>query len=112
MCFKQRDEPSLPLFKTLGILPLDRAIKLRRGKFMWKLVNNYLPPSLSSNFNSHSITVRSQFAMPAPRLELASRHINYAGIKLWNEIPLKIKQIKTQKSFSKTLQKHLLFDLD
>ena len=26
MCFKPRDEPSLPLFKSIGILPLDKAI--------------------------------------------------------------------------------------
>jgi len=50
--------------------------------------------------------------MPAPRLELASRHINYAGIKLWNEIPHKIKQIKTQKAFSKTLHQYLLHEQD
>ena len=89
--FKKRDEHSLPLFKELEILPLDKAIKLRQGKFMWKLANNYLPPSLSSNFTTHAVTVRSQFAMPAPRLDLASKHINYAGIKLWNEIPIRIK---------------------
>ena len=110
MCFKPRDEPSLPLFKSLGILPLDRAIKLRQGKFMWKLVNNYLPLSLSSNFTSHTITVKSQFAMPAPRLDLASRHINYAGIKLWNEIPVRIKQSKTPKAFSKNFQQYLLYE--
>ena len=112
MCFKPRDESSLPLFKSLGILPLDKAIKLRQGKFMWKLVNNYLPQSLSSNFTTHSITVRSQFAMPAPRLDLASRHISYSGIKLWNEIPLRIRQIKTQKAFSKTYQQYLLYEQD
>ena len=112
MCFKPRDEPSLPLFKSLGILPLDKAIKLRQGKFMWKLVNNYLPQSLSSNFTLHTITVRSQFAMPAPRLDLASRHINYAGIKLWNEIPLRIKQTTTPKAFSKTFQQYLLYEQD
>ena len=32
MCFKSRDEHSLPLFKSLGILSLDKAIKLRQGK--------------------------------------------------------------------------------
>ena len=112
MCFKKRDEHSLPLFKELGILPFDKAIQLRQGKFMWKLVNNYLPQSLSSNFTTHSITVRSQFAMPAPRLELASRHISYAGIRVWNEIPHRIKQIKTQKAFSITLQQYLLHEQD
>ena len=112
MCFKSRDEPSLPLFKSLGILPLDKAIKLRQGKFMWKLVYNYLPPSLSSNFTTHSITIRSQFATPAPRLDIASRHINYAGIKLWNEIPVRIKNITTPKAFAKIFQQYLLFEQD
>ena len=110
MCFKPRDEPSLPLFKSLGILPLEKAIKLTQGTFMWKLVNNYLPSSLSSNFTSHTITVRSQFAMPAPRLDLASRHINYAGIKLWYEIPVRIKQSKTPKAFSKIFEQYLLYE--
>ena len=112
MCFKSRDEHSLPLFKSLGILPLDKAIKLRQGKFMWKLANNFLPKSLSSNFTIHSITVRSTFALPAPRLGLASKHINYAGTKIWNEIPYRIKQSKTPKAFSKLLQQYLLHEQD
>ena len=85
---------------------------MKQAKFMWKLVNNYLPPSLSSNFKAHSIAIKSQFSTPAPRLDYASRHINYAGLKLWNsEVPLKIKQIKTFNSFSKTFHKHLLNEL-
>ena len=49
MCFKKRDEPSLPLFKELDILPLDKLIKLRQGK-LWKLANDFLPSSLWTRF--------------------------------------------------------------
>ena len=109
MCFKKRDEPSLPLFKELNILPLDKTIKLKQAKFMWRLMNNYLPCSISANFNQHTRPLRSQFSVPSTRLDYASKHITYAGLKLWNnEIPKEIKQKKTLKSFSKSLHKYLL----
>ena len=106
MCFKKRDEPSLPLFKELNILPLGKTFKLKQAKFMWKLTNNYLPCSISANFNQYTRQLRSQFNVPTVRLNYASKHITYAGIKLWNnEIPNNIKQKKTLKSFSKSLHK-------
>ena len=109
MCFKKRDEPSLPLFKELNILPLDKTIKLKQAKFMWRLMNNYLPCSISANFNQHTRPLRSQFSVPSTRLDYASKHITYAGLKLWNnEIPNEIKQKKNLKSFSKSLHKYLL----
>ena len=108
--FKKSDEPSAPLFKELNILPLKNSYKLKQAKFMWKLINDYLPKSISNNFQKHStsINVRSIYSLPAPRLDLSSRHISFAGLKLWNEIPTRIKHIKTFNSFSKSLQAHLL----
>ena len=38
------------LFQELEILPLDKFIKLRYGKFMWRLNNGFVPESLASNF--------------------------------------------------------------
>ena len=32
MCFKKRDELSLPLFKEVNILPLDKTFKLKQAK--------------------------------------------------------------------------------
>ena len=78
--FKSKDEPSIPLFKELNILPLDNFIHFNRAnKFMWKLVNGYLPSSISDNFKQHStsIDLRSQFSCHTPRLEYAIYQSHY-----------------------------------
>ena len=41
--FKDSDHPCIPLYKDLNILPLDESIDMRNAKFMWKLVNGFLP---------------------------------------------------------------------
>ena len=86
---------------------------MKQAKFMWKLTNGYLPHSISDNFKPHTthIDMRSLFSFPTPRLDYASNHITFAGLKLWNDIPTKIKNIKFLKPFSKSLQKHFLNDL-
>ena len=43
MLFKNRREPSKPLYKYLNILPLEYNIKLLRGKFMHKLLSKQQP---------------------------------------------------------------------
>ena len=65
--------------------------------------------SFSCDFQKHQtgINVRSRYSLPAPRLEYASKHITFAGLKIWNGIPNRIKQIKFYSSFSKTLQAHI-----
>ena len=111
--FKDREEASVPLFKEFNILPLDKCFQLKQAKFIWKLMNGYLPLSIASNFKPHttSIGVRSQFPFPTPRLDYARNHITFAGLKLWNDIPMKIKTIKFLKSFSKTLKSYFLNNL-
>ena len=75
---------------------------------MWKLNNDYLPPSLSCNFKPHATTLRSRHATPAPRTDFAHRFINFSGVKLWNNIPTKIKNIKTFKAFGNAMHNHLI----
>ena len=87
---------------------------MKQAKFMWKLENQQLPNSITSNFkhnNSHTATRAnsSKFLLPSPRLEYAKQHITYAGIKLWNsEVPIHIKQAKSIKTFTKKFRNHLL----
>ena len=49
--FKERNSHNTdPIFKDLEILPLEKSIKLKYAKFMWRLANGFLPENLSSNF--------------------------------------------------------------
>ena len=103
--FKDSDHPSTPLYKDLKVLPLWESIDLRNAKFMWKLVNGFLPPSLSSNFRSNS---RTTYSKSLSRLKSLKTFILYAGPVLWDNLPMVIKQGKTLKSFSESLTTHYL----
>ena len=106
--FKDSDHPSTPLYKDLKILPLEKSIDMRNAKFMWKLVNGYLPPSLSSIFRSNDRTMYSQ---SLSRLKSLKNFILYAGPVVWDELPMVIKQRKTLKSFSELLLTHYINSL-
>ena len=98
------DEP-LPLFKQLSILPLEESLQLKQANFMWKLKNNLLPPSLSSNLRLNN---RNQLGVPYNRLIQSASHIKYAGPKLWKGIPSNVQDKTTPKSFSNAMKAFLL----
>ena len=108
MAFKNSDDPTIPLFKELKILPLESFIDLRFGKFIWKLNNHELPDSLISHFRGNN---RTLFSIQNPRLVSSKRFVTYAGPKLWNDIPNTIKQKKSLKSFAKKYMEALIDDL-
>ena len=111
---KNKQEHALPLFKELNILPLDEFIKFRKGSHMWKLNNNLLPPSISTDFKvNHSDIIRrlnlSKFRLRNPRLEYTKRHISYSGVKLWNtEIPNELKNSSFLSCFKRNYRQLLL----
>ena len=82
--FKDRFDPSAPLFKHLDILPLDKSIETKYIKFMWKLHNNYLPNSIIKNFRNNT---RTNFSLSLSRLESLNQFILFEGPRLWNELP-------------------------
>ena len=103
--YKDSDHPSIPLFKDLRILPLVNAIEMKNAKFMWKLVNGYLPKSLAAHFNSNE---RTLYSNSLSRLSSLSQFVLYSGPVFWKKLPLKIRQSKTLNSFSNSLMDHLL----
>ena len=103
--FKAYDDEPLPLFKKLSILPLEETLLLKQANFMWKLQNNLIPPSLSTNFKQNN---RSQLTISYNRLAQSAKHITYAGPNLWKAIPLNIQDKPTPKSFSSAMKAFLL----
>ena len=103
--FKAYDDEPLPLFKKLSILPLEETLLLKQANFMWKLQNNLIPPSLSTNFKQNN---RSQLTISYNRLAQSAKHITYAGPNLWKAIPLNIQDKPTPKSFSSSMKAFLL----
>ena len=102
--FKDRNEHTDPLFKELGIMPLDKSIELKYAKFMWRLHNGYLPESLSDNFRSNS---RTGFSMPISRLQSLNQYVRFAGPKLWRELPSDLTDKPSLDSFTKAYKIYL-----
>ena len=105
MTFKNRDHSSTPLYKELEILPLEQSYHLKNAKHMWKFHNNYLPPSLLSNFNFNS---RNQITKSYSRLDSLKRFSLFTAPEVWDELPTSIKEQFTLKSFSDNVKKHFL----
>ena len=108
MTFNNRDSPSIPLYKELKILPLEKSYELKNAKHLWKLHNGYLPQSLASNFNVNS---RNQITKSYSRLESLKRFSLFTAPSIWNKLPNSIKDKTTLKSFSDSVKLHLLNEL-
>ena len=74
--FENFDTPSTPLFKNLNILPLSDAIKIKHAKFMWKLFNDLLPYSISTNFHANPRTVIPNSIKTKPSLDAFSKNLS------------------------------------
>ena len=105
MSFKPSDYHAADLFKELEILPLDKSIELKYGKFMWRLKNGYLPISLTKNYHSN---VRTVFSSSLSRLESMKNFVLFAGPRLWNELPSVVTNKPSLNSFSKALKRYLI----
>ena len=105
MTFKGRDHHTAGLFQELEILPLDKFIQLRYGKFMWRLNNGFLPQSLAKNFHMNR---RNQLSNSFSRLESLKQFVLFAGPQLWNELPSEITNKPSLNSFSSALKNYLM----
>ena len=106
--FKNKDHSSIPLYKELGILPLEKSFELKNAKHMWKLQNGYLPQCLSNLFNRNS---RNQLTNNISRLNSLMRFPLFSGPKVWNELPQASKDKTTLKSFSEHTKTYYLNEL-
>ena len=108
ICFKDKYYHSTPLFKELRILPLTQFIEFKYFKFMWKLMNQILPPSIAANFN---VNDRNQLFSSISRLESLSNFVRFAGPRLWKNLPASISSLTSLDTFSKKLKIHMLEQL-
>ena len=108
MTFNNRDCPSVPLYKELKILTLEKSFELKNAKHMWKFHNGYLPHSLVSNFKVNS---RNQITKSYSRLESLKRFSLFTAPFIWDKLPNPTKDKQTLKAFSESSKLHLLDNL-
>ena len=113
VCGKGRFEHTPPLFKELGIFPLKEQIMYNVDKLMHKFIHKTLPKTFDKSWKitsevSRRVTRNSgNLYIPHFHLEYFRRQPFFAFPRLWNEVPLEIRNIEDEHIFSKQLRSHI-----
>ena len=103
------------LFKSMNLLKLNDIYNLEMAKFMYSFHHNKLPENFDCYFkaakNQHTYSTRSitnqNYYLERFNLHSGQTSCSYAGVKIWNQIPLKIKNL-SKHQFSKHFRNHLI----
>ena len=106
---KYEDADHHKLLGQCGWLSVRNLIKLEMGIFVHKCQNGFMPDSITRQYttvdNIHSCHTRSDMGnLYIPRLvhSCAQSSLSYTGVKLWNEIPVKIRKAVSRDLQGKT----------
>ena len=95
---------STPFYSNLKILRLPDLLKLETAKFVFRHLQNNLPPLISNLFiktsdisvrHTRSSNLSNSLSLYIPKYHSArlQQCIRYQEVKIWNDIPLDIKNI-------------------
>ena len=110
--------PSNPLFVKYNHLKVVDLCKYNIGTFMYKFCNDILPSTFNNMFttnaDNHNYDTRhaSDFEYPNTRLEFGSKSIGYQGVKIWNNIPMHVKNSKNLNSFKHSYKEILISEYE
>lgn len=107
--------PSAVMFHKLDWLPVDKRLKYNKAVFIYKALNNlspqYIADLLRPVSETHSRTLRSSvngaLAVPRSRSSLFDRSFSYTAPRLWNSIPLLIRNSSTVNCFKHNVKSFL-----
>ena len=104
---------SAPLFDALQILKLNDIFKLQVTSFVYECLNNLAPIYFREYFvNIHSVhnigTRQSKkggrFALRCNTTQYGLRSIHYSGVRIWNSLPVEIRESPSLSVFKKKLK--------
>ena len=99
-----------PLFKQFCIPKWSDIHNIQLGQLMYSVANHIAPKPLVSMFlpnthvHVHATRQLFDFHIPVTRMEYIRRSFMHSGPKLWLEIPVNIKHVKTSKLFNRHLK--------
>ena len=106
------------VFLKSQLLTVRQICQLQTAVFMYKYLNNLAPPGLtqlvlfhlSSYYHAYPTSSSTHFSLISDicHTQRAAFSIKYVGVKLWNSIPLEIKDSVSVPSFKYNYKKHLL----
>ena len=106
------DAHTLLLFKNLKILKINEINKLEVVKFVKKELNKPNSKFFTFRQNQHNMNLRNfnnmNVNLPFCRTERAKRFVKYHGAKIWNDLPLFLKQKRNPVTFKIHTKKYFL----
>ena len=119
--FQPRMSPSLPIFNDFKLLKLSEIFELRLLTFVFDSINKTSPSCfhdfflLSSSVHQYSTRQASQgdlYMFKQNSLRYGLKSIRYHGAKLWNTLPLELRNAPTKIMFKTKLKIYLLNKVD
>ena len=100
------------LFKQMHSLKFHDLVKYQTAIVMFKLYYGKLPTLLQSRFkrsqNIHNTRTMNAFTVRYSRTNLKAMCISVWGVKLWNALPVNIKEIRSLYTFKIKVKAYLL----
>ena len=109
--FKNRNQPTEPLFHELKVLDFDKHKFLTISSFMWQLTYDNITDTIKSSFNIRNRECEEnnlKHHIPNISLKLLKRNIVYQGPRTWNSLKSDIKIKSSIFSFKKAFKNELL----
>jgi len=109
----QRSRPpfsSIELLKQLHWLPLERRIQFQLATSTFKALHTGLPPYLTDLLQRYQLTrsLRSssshQLFIPRHNLSFGSRSFRFSAPRIWNSLPLRIRESQSLPAFKRHLK--------
>ena len=110
---------STPIFDKLQVLKQEHIFQLQLSSFVYECINNISPVHFQNYFNKiHVLNIHQISTRQAVRGDLFVEHrsmiqygihsIQYLGARLWNDLPLLIRNSPSVTNFRKNLKIHFL----
>lgn len=92
------------VFKSLSMLTLFGVYICECILFLVKNKDKFVPHEFTHNYETR---FRDNFQFPSHHLAISQKLPHYAMIKLYNRLPLRIREMRTDKSFKSSLFKYV-----
>ena len=112
--FADNRTPSKPLFSKLNILTIYEITRIQQGEFMYRCINNLLPEDIFDDYInpiSHCYNTRfkanKKLYIHKINTNYGKFDIKYSAAKVWNDIPLVIRNSSSLSIFKKEFKKYM-----
>lgn len=113
IAFSPYSAPALPIHTSLNILPLKHSFQLKLGVIIFRarthdiIISSFLDSYLE-NTNPTRFARGHNLLLPEVQTNYGKQTAIFAGIQLWNTLPITIKMSYSQRSFCSRLKSFLL----